>query len=300
MASTLLLKRRIKTAQNVSKTTKAMQMIAASKLKRAQDATFASRPYVDKLTILAKNLSQKQEDAALHPYMQGNDSMETLLIVLSPDKGLCGGLITNLAREYMLLEKNQNFTTVTVGKKLEHLAAKISQNLVASFPFGNILPGFETVFPLENIINEYYLSGKVGKVLVLYNHFRGVFAQVPTLMQLLPVQFNSEPLISRSQAAKVATSSEESEKIKFEMYEPAISDLLPEIAKHYMKMSLYQRILESHLSEQAARMLAMQNATDNARDIITQLTLEYNKARQEKITNELLDISGGAAISYGK
>lgn len=300
MANTILLKRRIKTAQNVSKTTKAMQMIAASKLKRAQNAALASRPYVEKLTSLTKNLSKNLDKELLHPYMKENDSKRTLLIVLSPDKGLCGGLITNLLREYLQISQDEKYLLITVGKKIEHQAVKDKNTLLASFPIGNTLPSFAMVPPIQKIIDEEFLSGNVSSVKILYSNFVSVFTQIPVIVPLLPVKVSDDThLLFRSTNTKVPVKTKEQETdTTFEIYEPAAAEMLPELLKHYIEMNLYHYLLESHLSEQAARMLAMQNATDNTRDIITQLTLVYNKARQEKITNEILDISSGAAINY--
>lgn len=300
MANTILLKRRIKTAQNVSKTTKAMQMIAASKLKRAQNAALASRPYVEKLTSLTKSLSRNLDKQLFHPYMKGNESKRTLLIVISPDKGLCGGLITNLLREYFQIAQDENYSLITVGKKIEHQAVKGKNILLASFPIGNTLPSFSMVPPIQKIIDEEFLSGNIGSVKILYSNFISVFTQVPVIVPLLPVKVTDDThLLYRSTNTNVPVETKEQEvDTAFEIYEPAAAEMLPELLKHYIEMNLYHYLLESHLSEQAARMLAMQNATDNARDIITQLTLVYNKARQEKITNEILDISSGAAANY--
>lgn len=300
MANTQLLRRRIKTAQNVSKTTKAMQMIAASKLKRAQNAALASRPYVEKLTSLTKNMARKLDAEQLHPYMKENDAKKTLLIVLSPDKGLCGGLITNLIREYFKINQDENYSLITIGKKIEHQAVKGKNTLLASFPIGNTLPSFAMVPPIQKIIDEEFLSGKVSSVQILYSNFVNVFTQIPVMTQILPVKITDDAhLLFRSNNTK-APIAEEKQLVEnaFELYEPSPTEMLPQLLKHYLEMNLYHYLLESHLAEQAARMLAMQNATDNARDIITQLTLEYNKARQEKITNEILDISSGAAITY--
>lgn len=301
MANTIQLKRRIKTAQNVSKTTKALQMISASKLKRAQNAATAQKPYVERIGTLVRDLTQKVDTTFHHPYMQPNDdATNTLVIVLSPDKGLCGGLVTNLIREYIKLRNDETIDLVTVGKKIEHAAVTGKNTLIASFPFGNILPPFNMVYPIQKIVDEYYLSKKVKTVKVLYNNFINVFTQVPTLATLLPVQLEHEQhLLYRETNTKVKIEPKE-EKTKeqaFTLFEPHPKAMLPILLQRYLEVSLYQYLLESHVSEHAARMLAMQNATDNARDIITQLTLEYNKARQEKITNEILDISSATAAT---
>lgn len=285
MANTIQLKRRIKTAKNVSKTTKAMQMIAASKLKRAQEATLSSRPYVEKLTQLSQQLTQRVTPKDTHPYMQKDaTSNKTLLIVISPDKGLCGGLITNLLKEYLHFFKDETIYLVTLGKKVENVATRSHNKLVASFPFGITLPRFNSILPLVEIINEYFLEKKVDTVKILYTKFNNFFTQAPVVSTLLPIQIPD-------------TEKGSSENFSFELYEPTLPEMLPILLKHYIEMVLYQHLLESFVSEQAARMLAMQNATDNAKDIIFQLTLEYNKARQTKITNEILDITSSSAFA---
>lgn len=285
MANTTQLKRRIKTAQTVSKTTRAMQMIAASKLKRAQKAALSSRPYVEKLSIMSKEITQKIQQIDYHPYMKESTAAnKTLLFVFSPDKGLCGGLVTNLIKEYLHFFKDENIILVTIGKKIEYTAGKSQNELIASFPFGNTLPPFNSVFPLIKIIDEYYLTKKVDKVKILYSRFASFFAQIPTTTTLLPIKPETLEL---SQAESRET---------YELFEPSAIEIIPSLLKHYVEMVLYQHLLENYVSEQAARMLAMQNATDNAKEIISELTLEYNKARQERITNEILDISSASIM----
>ena len=286
MATLLTLKRRIRAAQNVSKTTKAMQMIAASKLKKAQDAALSSRPYVQKLTDLTQDIASKTDDTNKHPYMKLNTTNnKTLLIALSPDKGLCGGLITNLLKEfYSYTKENKEASFIVLGKKLETQVTKLENEVIASFVFGTTLPKFEMVYPLTKLIDEYYLSGKVSQVKVLYTDFSSFFSQTPKVATLLPIAL-----------AEDTNRSDDS----FQLYEPELSQMTPALLRHYLEMSLYQFMLESYLSEQAARMLAMQNATTNAKDIIEGLKLEYNKTRQAKITSELLDITGGRAQANG-
>lgn len=282
MATLLILKRRIKTAGNVSKTTKAMQMISASKLKKAQDAAVSSKPYVEKLEALSKNLSEKIDKDNLHEYMKTPNSKAKLLIVISPDKGLSGGLVTNLIREVYKYSSTDKVYYVTIGKKAEAAVSLLNKDIIASFAFGTTLPQFDIVYPVAKLINEYFLGNKVSEVRILSTKFSNVFYQVPELKQILPVKLESE------------------EKMKSlpTVFEPNVSELLPDLLQHYLEMLIYQGFLESYASEQAARMIAMKNATDNALDIISELQLEYNKTRQEKITNELLDIGGGSHIAY--
>jgi F-type H+-transporting ATPase subunit gamma len=283
MATLLSLKRRIKAAQNVSKTTKAMQMIAASKLKRAQEAALTSRPYVTKLTELTQAVTLQTADAHKHPYMILNSEAKgTLLIAIAPDKGLCGGLITNLIKEFFTnVRASEETTLIVMGKKIESQAVRVNKDIIASFNFGTKLPPFSSVFPIIRLINDYYLTGKVQSVKVLYTDFDNLFTQRPKAVQLLPIALPDAETVKTDELT---------------LYEPSLSELVPSLLTHYLEMSLYQLLLESFLSEQAARMIAMQNATNNAKDIIEELKLEYNKTRQSKITSELLDIVGGRSM----
>lgn len=296
MASTIALLRRIKTAQNVSKTTKAMQMIAASKLKKAQDAALASRPYVDKLSVVTRDLTKRVEKASLPAYMQESTKTgKTLVIVIAPDKGLCGGLVTNLAKE-VLRRNSKNDIYVTIGKKIESTVVYLGKDLIASFPFGNTLPKFDVVYPITKMIDEYFLGGKVDSVELLSTHYQSIFTQKPQWIKLLPILPQDGIQPSTPELTKGKTSiatNEKSVNDHFALFEPDIEGILPDLLKRYMEMIVYQEVLESYLSENAARMLSMQNATNNAKDIIEDLKLEYNKSRQAKITSELLDITGG-------
>ncbi|HZQ29509.1 MAG TPA: ATP synthase F1 subunit gamma [Patescibacteria group bacterium] len=274
MANLLILKRRIQTAQNVSKTTRALQMISASKLKRAQEAALMGRPYVEKLTDVAQSVALGVEKENSHKYMKQNGSDKNLVVVISPDKGLCGSLVTNLSREIILnTQKDSSF--VTFGRKVELNLAKLGKEIIAAFPFGTTLPSFDVVYPIVNLIDENYLNNKVGNVSILYTNFQSVFTQKAIIKTLLPIQLPRED-----------------KKEENMLFEPDLISLLPSILRHFIEMSIYQSILESYASEQSARMIAMKNATDNANDIIKELKLDYNKGRQEKITNEILDIGG--------
>lgn len=284
MTSLLFLKRRIKTAQNVSKTTKAMQMIAASKLKKAQNAALLAKPYVEKLSSLTQGLTAKIDPQEQHQYMKEVEEInKQLLIVISPDKGLCGGLISNLIRKAVNLNsEHKNACYITVGKKAEHIVASFDKEIIASFPFGTTLPTFDVVYSILKFVNEYFLNQKVSEVKVLTTHFTNAFTQTPHVSTLLPVKMPKTD-------TKVNLSST--------LFEPNIQTLMPALLVHYLEMSLFQSYLESYASEQASRMISMKNATDNALDIIDELKLEYNKSRQEKITNEILDI-GSASFSF--
>lgn len=278
MANLLALRRRIQTAANVSKTTRALQMISASKLKRAQEAAQLGRPYVEKLTEVSMNLASSIEKINLHEYMKENSSTGTLTVVISPDKGLAGSLISNLLKE-LITQEEKNTVHVAIGKKAENFLVKTGRNVVASFPFGTTLPSFDLVYPVIKIIDEQFLGGKVSKVKILSPKFQSIFTQKPQISDLLPI--------------KIEQTGKKAEDM---LFEPSVESLLPQLLSHFLEMSVYQNILETYASEQAARMIAMKNATDNAKEVMGELRLEYNKGRQEKITNEILDISGATIV----
>lgn len=278
MANLLSLKRRIKTAQNVSKTTKAMQMIAASKLKRAQDAALSGRPYVEKLTSISTRIGKNVDPDNLIDYMKLlTNSSDKLVVVVTPDKGLCGGLITNIGRELLsFMKENKNTKLILVGKKGVGIGRISGGEIIASFDITTTLPSYDLVYPVMNIVDEYFLGKKTSEVYIINSKFNSLFSQTPTVKKLLPASFEQENNASSEM-----------------LFEPSAGEMLPGLIKHYLEMSIYQSFLENYLSEQAARMLAMQNATTNAKEIIQELKLIYNKSRQEKITNEILDIAGG-------
>lgn len=280
MANLLSLRKRIRAAGNVSKTTRAMQMIAVSKLKKAQDAAVAGRPYVEKLLSISQNVLNKLSDGYAHAYMKKQENNKSLVLIFSPDKGLCGGLVTNLVREIINFDaQNKNAVYLTVGRKTETTIVNLQKELVASFKFGTTLPAFDMVLPIVKIVDEYFLGQKVGGVKIISTNFLSVFSQKPKITAILPIEL---PKL---------------EFPPFTLFEPAPDKLLPVLLRHFLEMTVYQHLLESYASEQGARMVAMQNATDNAMEIANDLQLAYNKGRQEKITNEILDI-GGAALAF--
>ncbi len=165
---------------------------------------------------------------------------------------------------------------LTVGKKTETTVVSLKKELIASFKFGTTLPTFDMVLPIVKIIDEYFLGQKVGNVKIISTNFLSVFSQKPKITSVLPIEFP------------------EVKSASFTLFEPDPDKLLPPLLRHLLEMTIYQHLLESYASEQGSRMVAMQNATDNASEIVQDLQLEYNKGRQEKITNEILDIGGGA------
>ncbi len=280
MANMIQLKRRIKTAQNISKTTRAMNMIATSKLKKAQEAALSSRPYSDKLLEVARTIAENVEPGEKLSYLKENNSKIDMYIVISPDKGLCGGMITNLSRTFVRETRDKNIQVITIGKKMEPYVLRAKKEIVASFPFGNILPPYSAVLAISEVVDDYFLKGKVDNIYILTTQFVNVFTQTSKIVQLLPVKNKFE---SKEKKLKPVS-----------LFEPSSEEILPGILRRYIEMTIYHAMTESYAAEQAARMTAMKNATDNANDIIEELKLVYNKTRQEKITSDLLDISGSA------
>lgn len=280
MAQSLqLLNRRIKTSKNIAQIAKAMEMISASKIKRAQKAVEANKPYAARIVELTQSIiSHINKEKIHHPYIDGNNSEKTLVLAISPDKGLCGSLNTNFFKKFLEIE-NRDTKLIALGRKITQFSARMSGESIATFNLGTVLPEYIIVYQLVEIINKEYLSGNVGKVQILFNKFDSIFAQTPTLTTILPVQ--------------VETSSENQDKMTPLPYifEPKAEDIIKDLLPYYLESVIFNAILESFTSEQAARMVAMQNAKNNALDIAEYLTLSYNKQRQEKITSELLALS---------
>lgn len=275
-----LLKRRIKTAKNVSQIAKAMEMMSASKIKRAQKTVENNKPYVKKIEEITSSLiAQADKKDFHHPYVDGNASEKKLLIAISPDKGLCGSLNTNLFKKLISVD-TKNVKIVTIGKKVEKFAAKMGFAFVAAFPMGNTLPRFTNVYEMVKLIESFYNEGQVGSVEILFSEFKSFFQQVPVIKKLLPIDTD--------------TFSENND--NFHLFEPGVHALLETLLPQYIEMSIYSALLEAYTSEQVARMIAMQNAKTNANDIAAYLNLVYNKTRQEKITGEILDLTNSQLV----
>jgi len=276
-----LLKRRIKTSKNIAQIAKALEMIAASKIKKAQSASVSNNPYAARITdITQKIISSLDEKGFSHPYVDERKGTKNLLIAISPDRGLCGSLNTNLYKKLIEVE-NSNTNVVTVGKKVGLFSSKLSFELLSSFPMGSTLPDYSIVMQLKKIIDEEIAAGRAITVSIVYADFVSLFTQTPTVKQLLPLRF--EEL-------------EETEEKHTSIYEPGKAELLKELLPYYLEVQIYNALLQAFTSEQAAQMVAMQNAKNNAFDIAEYLNLVYNKSRQERITNEILDLSNSTQI----
>lgn len=284
------IRRRIKSVRNTSQITKAMQMIAAAKMRRAQQRALDARPYARMLNQVLVSLSRHAGDD-LHPLLQTRPVRRTLVYAVATDKGLCGGLNTNLFRE---LQSFDPATTdfIATGRKAVDFLARTKRNLLADFPVHDT-PDYAEIKPVAKFIIEKFLSGECDRVVILYTDFVNTLTQIPTAHELLPIASFEKP--GQNTATSGTASEEAMSAFKFE---PSPQEVLNALLPFYVGNELYAMILNARASEQSARMVAMKNATDNAKSLIKDLTLEYNKIRQAAITTEILEISS-AAIAMG-
>jgi F-type H+-transporting ATPase subunit gamma len=278
MANIRLIRRRIHSIQNTAKITKAMEMIATSKMKRAQDRVIAGRPYAEKMRQVLADLASQPEGTS-HPLMQRRDVNRIALIHITADRGLCGGLNTNVNRNTgsFILEQTAPSVLITVGRKGRDFMIRNGREIRAEFTAIPDRPSLLDTLPIAQIVIDDYTKGYVDMVYLAFNRFVTTMTQQPVIQQLLPVE---------------TIEAQQSREIEY-IYEPSSQVVMSELLPRYVEMQVYHSILEAIASEQSARMVAMRNATENANELIGDLTLMYNKARQEMITKELLDIVGG-------
>lgn len=282
MASLRDIKRRIKSVRNTSQITKAMQMVASAKMRRAQELALKGRSYMSALANVLKHLQDTLADDAGSPLLEERATGKKLIIVVSTDRGLCGGLNSNLFKE-VLLKCDADADYLTVGTKLNSQLVRCGRNLVATFTIGDTVEEAE-LKPIFQLVRKGFTDGTYNRVEVIYQKFVNVMVQRPDIIKLLP--------LSQADLMKVAgQDSIEDETNPNFLLEPDPKTLLNAILPLYFGHQLVQMILEGKASEQSARMVAMKAATENAKTLIGELTLEYNKARQTQITNELLEIT---------
>src|SRR5882757_760314 len=285
MPSTRDIRRRIKSVKNTAQITKAMQMVAAAKMRRAQQAALVGRPYAQLLNEIMAEAAANMSGFS-HPLMEARPVAKRAVILVSTDRGLCGGLNSNLFREAAKLDKD---TTVSVaaGKKASQFVARTKRNLKAEFSYKDT-PQFTEARAISKFARDLFLSGEVDAVDILYPRFINTLTQQPQTVQFLPL--GKLTAVTAGINAEKQELAEHNTPEVFE-FEPDEETVLGALLPHTLNFQMHQILLETKSSEQSARMVAMKNATDNAKQIIKDLTLEYNKLRQANITKELLEIT---------
>ncbi len=275
-----VIRRRIRSVQSTAKITRAMEMIAASKMRQAQLRGLAARPYAEKMhEVVAHLAAQGQPGEELHPLLQRREVKRIAVVHIAADRGLCGGLNANVNRMTVnfIVEQSVPVSSITVGRRGRDFMSRYGQDILAEFIHLGDQPSLLDTMPISRVVIDDYTNETIDQVYLAYTRFITTVHQQPVLQELLPV----EPV-----------KMERPESLEY-IYEPSAPEVLQHLLPRYVEMQVYHAILESIASEQSARMVAMRNATDNANDMIEDLTLILNKARQELITKELLDIAGG-------
>ncbi len=283
MANTQDIRRRIKSIRSTAQITKAMQMVAASKMRRAQQNALAGRPYAALMNRVLVSL-QKRTDPTFHPLLQVRELKKELVLIIATDKGLAGALNTNLFREAASFDPAKTAFTVT-GKKARQFIGRSKRELLADFELKDA-PSFVETKPLSKFCIEKFLTRDVDKVSVLYTHFINTINQKPVLQTLLPISAFDLPKGEKTEGAAAGV-----DPMLGYVFEPNALEVLDVMLPYYIEYQVYQMILDARASEHSSRMVAMKNATDNAHQFIKDLTLEYNKMRQAGITTELLEIA---------
>jgi len=279
------IQRRIRSVQSTQKITRAMKLVAAAKLRRAQERILAARPYADKMAELLGNLvnAAGESDSTAHPLLAQREGPRRQIVIITADKGLAGAFNSNVIRRSLDFIRQSNTTEVTlvvVGRKARDFYRRrpytIKRDMVG---FWDRL-AYSHAAELGDYFIAQYLGNEVDEVVLVYNEFRSVVSQRPVRVQLLPIP-------------RTASAGDGATAVDY-IYEPSPEAILGDLLPRHVRMQVYRALMESLAGEYGARMTAMEAATANAKEMIEVLTIQYNKARQEKITKELLDIVGGA------
>ena len=284
MATLRQINRQIRSIQSTAKTTRAMSLVAGSKMRKAQQMALAHRPYADQLRWLLADVvesltaSGDEGGTALHPLLERGEGISPGLLVITADRGLCGGLNTNIIRMAGSFGAAHPQTKViSVGRKGYDFFRRTNLEMVGQFSKLGDYPSYDDIRPIAKLVIDAFTAGEIDSVTIVYPRFINTVVQRPETQELLPV-----------------TPPEDAEvKAVDYIYEPDARQVLETLLPRYVEIQIYRLVLEMAASEQSARMVAMRNATDAAQDMIQLLTLERNKVRQEQITKELLDITGG-------
>ena len=290
MASGKELRTKIKSVENTKKITKAMEMISVSKMRKAQERMRAARPFSEKVRSIAANLGEANPEY-VHAFMKTNDAKAVGMIVVSTDKGLCGGLNTNLFRAVTVKLRDaqsagKSAITVAIGSKGQGFLSRIGAKVVSQVTHLGDKPHLDKLIGPVKVLLDAYVKGEVSAVYLCYNKFISTMKQEPVVEQLLPL--SAEKMQEETKAAGAQHGWDY-------IYEPDAQTVIDELLVRYAEALVFQAVAENMASEHAARMVAMKAATDNAGNVIAELKLVYNKTRQAAITKELSEIVAGAA-----
>jgi F-type H+-transporting ATPase subunit gamma len=284
MATAREVRLRIRSVKNIAQVTRALQTISASRVRKAQEAVLHSRPYARKALEILQHLSAIPEGEHVHPLLaRSPQERRSLVILITSDRGLAGAYNTNVLR--IALERfNQDESFLTIGRKGRDILVRLGKNLVGEFSNLPSEPSFIDVSAIGQLAIEEFQKDEFDRVFLVYTDYINLLRQQPTIKQFLPLELD---MVEKQPEA------EEKPRASY-IYEPGQAELIDLVLVRFLQLQLYEGYLESLASEHAARMVAMQNATDNALDLSAALTLEYNKARQLAVTSDILDIVGGA------
>jgi len=279
-----------------------MEMVAAARMKRAQSAVMAGRPYAQKIAEVIENLSDRVSTSGevTHPLLQSRPIQNVAVIMVTADKGLAGALNTNIIRRttrFILNEAGAPVRIIAMGRKGRDFMVRYGRPLVAEFINFSDRPSIRDIYPIARVAVDEFASGRVDAVYLIYTDFVNTLIQRPTVYRLLPFNIHE----TEEHGGKRGDNSprgEETSLVDYE-YEPGADAILDLLLPRYIEVRIYQALLEHQASEHSARMVAMRNATDNAKEVIDDLTLAYNKLRQANITREIIEISSGAAALTG-
>ena len=285
MAGAKEIRTKIASIKNTQKITRAMEMVAASKMRKTQERMRASKPYASKIYDVVKHIARANSEYH-HPFMKRRDIKRIGMIVVTSDRGLCGGLNANLLRETIVTMRpwhaeGKEVDLCVIGRKGQAFFKRVGGRVVASVDQLGDTPGVKDLIGAVKVMLDAFYQGEIDALHVVYNEFVNTMTQKPTVKQLLPLPIAEEDCNSLGHHWDY-------------IYEPDAKELLDELLERYIELQVYQSVVENIACEQAAKMIAMKSATDNAGDLIKEFQLAYNKARQAAITQELAEIVSGA------
>jgi F-type H+-transporting ATPase subunit gamma len=296
MASAREMRLRIRSVENIAQVTRALQAVSASRVRKAEARVKQTRPYADKAWQVLRHLAIQPVKEEVHPFLRARESVRNVIaVVITGDRGLAGAYNTNVLR-YTLENFRRSASPVkyvVVGRRGRDILIRRRVDILAEFSDLAAEPTFADVSAIGRLVMDEFVAGRADQVFLVYTDFVNLLSQVPQHKLLLPVSFEPLP-IGENVPEATSAGTEREGALPTYLYEPSQEALINQIVRRLTELQVYQAITESLASEHAARMVAMRNATDNAVELAGALRLEYNKARQQAITSDMLDIAGGA------